>query len=51
MSDADVIYQVVEMIEKEPNYKYLVGGMGKYNKTASQTWDVHIDTRGYRDRW
>ena len=51
MADAEVIYQVVEAIEREPGNKYLIGGMGKYNKTASHTWDVHIDTRGYRARW
>jgi uncharacterized protein YcbK (DUF882 family) len=51
MADAEVIYQVVESIEKKAEYKYLIGGMGKYNKTAAHTWDVHIDTRGYRARW
>lgn len=51
MSDADVIYNVVEAIEKNPKYKYFVGGMGKYKKTATHTWDVHVDTRGYRARW
>ena len=51
MADAQVIYQIVETIESEPEYKYLIGGLGKYNKTAAHTWDVHIDTRGYRARW
>lgn len=51
MADADVIYQIVESIEKEPQYYYLIGGMGKYKKTSSHTWDVHVDARGYRARW
>lgn len=51
MKDADVIYQVAESIDKDPKYKHLLGGLGKYNKTASHTWDVHIDTRGYKARW
>lgn len=51
MADAEVIYQTVETIEKKPENKALIGGMGKYKKTASHTWDVHVDTRGYRARW
>jgi len=51
MADADVIYQVVEAIESDPKYKNLIGGMGKYRKTAAHTWDVHTDMRGYRARW
>jgi len=51
MADAEVIYKLVESIEKEAENNYLIGGMGKYKKTASHTWDVHIDTRGYRARW
>jgi uncharacterized protein YcbK (DUF882 family) len=51
MADADVIYQTLETIEKDPEYNFLIGGMGKYKKTASHTWDVHVDTRGYRARW
>lgn len=51
MADAEVIYQIVETIGRNPKYKYLIGGMGKYKKTATHTWDVHIDTRGYKARW
>ena len=51
MADAQVIYQVVEGLEGRPRNKFLIGGMGKYNKTSAHTWDVHIDTRGYRARW
>lgn len=51
MADAEVIYQTIESIEKEAENKALIGGMGKYKKTASHTWDVHVDTRGYRARW
>lgn len=51
MADAEVIYQTVENIENESENKALIGGMGKYKKTASHTWDVHVDTRGFRARW
>ena len=51
MGDADVIYNIVEKIEKDPANKQLVGGMGKYRKTSTHTWDVHVDTRGFRARW
>ncbi|MEJ2594077.1 MAG: D-Ala-D-Ala carboxypeptidase family metallohydrolase [bacterium] len=51
MGDADVIYRIVENIEKEPANKLLIGGIGKYRKTSTHTWDVHVDTRGFKARW
>ncbi len=51
MKDADVIYKIVDEIDSNPDYKYLIGGLGKYKKTSTHTWDVHLDTRGYRARW
>lgn len=49
MKDADVIYRLAEQIEKEN--PFLIGGLGKYPKTSAHTWDVHVDTRGYKARW
>jgi hypothetical protein len=51
MADADVIYKIIDKLDSDPKYKHLLGGLGKYNKTAAHTWDVHFDTRGYRARW
>jgi len=51
MADAEVIYQIVVSIGKNPKYKNLIGGLGKYKKTSTHTWDVHMDTRGYKARW
>ena len=51
MKDADVIYKIVDQMDADPAYSQLIGGLGKYKKTASHTWDVHVDTRGYRARW
>jgi hypothetical protein len=51
MADADVIYNIIDKLDSDPDYKHLIGGLGKYKKTAAHTWDVHVDTRGYKARW
>ena len=51
MKDADVIYNIVKEMDNNPKYGHLIGGLGKYKKTSTHTWDVHVDTRGYRARW
>ncbi len=51
MLDADVIYKIVDTFDKDPKYKFMLGGLGKYKKTNSHTWNVHLDTRGYKARW
>ena len=51
MSDAEVIQSIVNEIDNDPEYEDLLGGMGKYNKNAAHTYFIHIDTRGYKDRW
>lgn len=51
MKDAVVIYNIINAMDNDPKYKYLIGGLGKYKKTKNHTWNVHIDTRGYKARW
>ena len=51
MLDAEVIYKIVDAFDKDPKYKFMLGGLGKYKKTNSHTWNVHLDTRGYKARW
>ncbi len=51
MKDAEVIYNIIKGMDNDPKYKYLIGGLGKYKKTSNHTWNVHIDTRGYKARW
>jgi hypothetical protein len=51
MSDAEVLYSIVERLEKSPENSKLIGGMGKYKKNPAHTFFVHVDTRGYAARW
>lgn len=51
MSDAEVLYSIVERLEKDPDHSDLVGGMGKYKKNSAHTFFVHVDTRGFVARW
>ena len=51
MNDADIIYQLVNKIDNNPELIHLLGGMGKYNKNARHTFFIHVDTRGYKARW
>ncbi|MCF6341522.1 MAG: D-Ala-D-Ala carboxypeptidase family metallohydrolase [Bacteroidales bacterium] len=51
MADAEIIYQTVSKMDNDPEQHHLLGGMGKYNKNASHTFFIHVDTRGYKARW
>ena len=51
MGDAVFMADIIEEMNKSPEYKNLVGGLGKYKKTSAHTWDIHVDTRGYKARW
>ena len=51
MADAEIIYQIVSKMDNDPEQAHLLGGMGKYNKNASHTFFIHVDTRGYKARW
>ena len=51
MGDAVFMADIIEEMDASPEYKYLIGGLGKYKKTPAHTWDIHVDTRGYKARW
>jgi len=51
MNDAVFMGNIIEEMDKSPEYKHLIGGLGKYKKTSAHTWDIHVDTRGFKARW
>jgi len=51
MEDAIKMYNIVEVFDNDSEYNWLVGGLGRYRKTASHTWNIHVDTRGFKARW
>lgn len=51
MEDAIKMYKSVEEIDNDPDFSNLIGGLGKYKKTSNHTWNIHVDTRGYKARW
>ncbi|NOX86305.1 MAG: hypothetical protein GXO86_10140 [Chlorobi bacterium] len=51
MEDAVFLGNIIESMDKDPKYNHLIGGLGKYKKTSAHTWDIHVDTRGYKARW
>ena len=51
MSDAEVLYSIVQRLDENPDYDDLLGGLGKYKKNSAHTYFIHVDTRGYKARW
>lgn len=51
LRDANVLYEVVERLDRDPGLHALLGGLGKYPVTSRHGPFVHVDTRGYRARW
>ena len=51
MADAVMMADIIESMDENPKYLCLLGGLGKYKKTSAHTWDIHVDTRGYKARW
>jgi len=51
MEDAIKMYNIIDVIDNDSEYNWLVGGLGRYRKTASHTWNIHVDTRGFKARW
>lgn len=51
IEDANLLYNTVEDVYSNREYKEYVGGLGLYRKTASHSPFIHIDTRGYKARW
>ncbi len=51
MDDGLILYKIVNSFDKDPGFKELLGGIGKYKKNSRHTYFIHIDTRGYKARW
>lgn len=49
--DAGALYEIVDDAFRHPIYAPLVGGLGRYRKTAAHGPFVHVDVRGFRARW
>jgi hypothetical protein len=49
--DAAIMYDIIDGMYGKPWYQFLVGGLGRYKKTAHHGPFVHIDIRGFRARW
>lgn len=49
--DADVLYDIIDQMYGKPWYQRLLGGLGRYEKTACHGPFVHVDVRGFRARW
>lgn len=51
VTDADVLYDIVDRMDADPSLSFLLGGLGKYRTTPTHGPFIHVDTRGYRARW
>lgn len=49
--DAAILYDRIDGLYGSPLYRAFVGGLGRYEKTASHGPFVHVDVRGFRARW
>ena len=49
--DAKVLAAIVEGIDKEKQYQWLIGGLGVYKGNGSHRGFIHVDTRGFKARW
>jgi hypothetical protein len=49
--DAEALYRVIEDAAVRPEARGLIGGLGKYPKTAAHGPFVHVDARDRKARW
>jgi len=49
--DAKVLAAIVKKLDNDPNYKWLIGGIGIYGPNSVHHGFVHVDTRGFKARW
>lgn len=50
-ADAVELYRMADHLHVEPGGSVLVGGLGKYHRTAAHGPFVHVDVRGFLARW
>ncbi len=51
IKDARILAAIVEEIDKEEKYKWLIGGLGAYSGNGNHHGFIHVDTRGFKARW
>jgi hypothetical protein len=49
--DAEVLYRLIEDAAARPEAQGLIGGLGKYPRTAAHGPFVHVDVRNRKARW
>jgi len=49
--DAEVLYRLIDKASTRPDAQGLIGGLGKYPKTAAHGPFVHVDVRNRKARW
>jgi len=49
--DTAVLSAVIEEMDRSPEYRELLGGLGRYAKTKAHGPFVHVDVRGWDARW
>jgi hypothetical protein len=49
--DAGVLYNIIDEMSGKPWYYLFIGGLSRYEKTASHGPFVHVEVRGFRARW
>jgi hypothetical protein len=49
--DAEVLYRLIDDATARPEAHELIGGIGKYPRTAAHGPFVHIDVRDHKARW
>ena len=49
--DALLLYNLIDGLSDEEDYKVFIGGLGWYKKNHAHGPFVHIDVRGFRARW
>ncbi len=47
VADADLLYRMVDEMDRTPATRHLRGGLWKYRRTASHPPFIHVDTRGF----
>jgi len=51
IDDARILGKIVKEIDRDPQYKWLIGGLGIYKAKGGHRGFIHVDTRGFKARW
>ncbi len=50
-SDVKILFDLIDRLSAQEDYKTFLGGLGLYQRTAMHNGFVHIDTRGVKVKW